>query len=165
MVFGGQAVLIYGEPRLTRDIDITLGIEPHQAKPVLQLIEELELKIRIDNVEEFLAQTFVLPVLDPDSKFLIDFVFSLTEFERRAIGRNRIVEIDGVPVRYISLEDLIITKIIAGRPRDLEDAKGVLLKNPNFDRAFVVRALQEFDRDLDCNFSAVFDDLQRQIAQ
>ena len=26
MVIGGQAVLVYGEPRLTKDIDITLGI-------------------------------------------------------------------------------------------------------------------------------------------
>jgi hypothetical protein len=26
MVIGGQAVLAYGRPRLTRDIDITLGI-------------------------------------------------------------------------------------------------------------------------------------------
>jgi hypothetical protein len=26
MVIGGQAVLIYGEPRLTRDIDITVGV-------------------------------------------------------------------------------------------------------------------------------------------
>ena len=26
MVIGGQAVLVYGEPRLTRDIDITVGI-------------------------------------------------------------------------------------------------------------------------------------------
>ena len=26
MVIGGQAVLIYGEPRLTKDIDITLGV-------------------------------------------------------------------------------------------------------------------------------------------
>jgi len=25
MVIGGQAVLLYGEPRLTKDIDITLG--------------------------------------------------------------------------------------------------------------------------------------------
>lgn len=25
MIIGGQAVLIYGEPRLTKDIDITLG--------------------------------------------------------------------------------------------------------------------------------------------
>ena len=163
MIFGGQAVLIYGEPRLTRDIDITLGIEPHQAKPVLQLIEQLGLKIRIDNVEEFLAQTFVLPVLDPDSKFFIDFVFSLTPFERQAIARSRIVEIDGVPVRYISLEDLIVTKIIAGRPRDLEDVKGVILKNPEYNRNFVKKCLRMFDQELDCNFSAVFDDIQRQI--
>ena len=27
MIIGGQAVLIYGRPRLTRDIDITLGID------------------------------------------------------------------------------------------------------------------------------------------
>jgi hypothetical protein len=27
IVIGGQAVLLYGEPRLTRDINITLGIE------------------------------------------------------------------------------------------------------------------------------------------
>ncbi|MBI4745658.1 MAG: hypothetical protein HY786_03715, partial [Deltaproteobacteria bacterium] len=28
MIIGGQAVLLYGEPRLTRDIDITLGVSP-----------------------------------------------------------------------------------------------------------------------------------------
>ncbi|NLF09683.1 MAG: nucleotidyltransferase family protein, partial [Pirellulaceae bacterium] len=27
MIFGGQAVLLYGEPRLTRDIDISLGVD------------------------------------------------------------------------------------------------------------------------------------------
>lgn len=26
IIIGGQAVLLYGEPRLTRDIDITLGV-------------------------------------------------------------------------------------------------------------------------------------------
>ena len=28
MVIGGQAVLVHGQPRLTQDIDITLGVEP-----------------------------------------------------------------------------------------------------------------------------------------
>jgi hypothetical protein len=27
MVTGGQAVLLYGEPRLTKDIDVTLGVD------------------------------------------------------------------------------------------------------------------------------------------
>jgi hypothetical protein len=30
MIIGGQAVLIYGEPRLTRDIDVTLGVGPER---------------------------------------------------------------------------------------------------------------------------------------
>ena len=28
MVIGGQAVLVHGEPRLTQDIDVTLGVTP-----------------------------------------------------------------------------------------------------------------------------------------
>jgi uncharacterized NAD-dependent epimerase/dehydratase family protein len=28
MVIGGQAVLLYGEPRLTKDVDIILGVGP-----------------------------------------------------------------------------------------------------------------------------------------
>ena len=35
MVIGGQAVLVHGEPRLTRDIDITLGVDIDQLGQVL----------------------------------------------------------------------------------------------------------------------------------
>jgi hypothetical protein len=80
MVFGGQAVLLYGEPRLTRDIDVTLGVDPNQPAPVLRVIEELQLRILVDDAEQFLRQTFVLPVLDTSSNIRIDFVFSLTEY-------------------------------------------------------------------------------------
>jgi hypothetical protein len=163
MVFGGQAVAIYGEPRLTRDIDITIGFEPQEAESVIAIIERLGMKVRVGNAKEFLAQTFVLPVLDSETSIPIDFVFSLTPFERDAIRRSKIVEIDGVPVHYVSLEDLVVMKIIAGRPRDLEDVQGVLLKNPGYDRAFVKRCLQMFDQDLECNFLAVFDEIERRI--
>ena len=61
MVFGGQAVLLYGEPRLTRDIDITLGVDTSQAAGVLRMIDTLGLRILVDNVDEFLGQTFVCP--------------------------------------------------------------------------------------------------------
>ncbi len=28
MIIGGQAVLLYGEPRLTRDVDVTVSLTP-----------------------------------------------------------------------------------------------------------------------------------------
>jgi len=44
MVVGGQAVLLYGEPRLTRDIDITLGVDVDRLGEVLVVVQELNLK-------------------------------------------------------------------------------------------------------------------------
>jgi len=95
-----------------------------------------------------LRQTFVLPVLDPESNIRIDFVFSLSEFERQAIKRSKQVAIGNVKIRFVSLEDLIILKIFAGRPQDLEDVKSLIKKNPGFDRSFVETSFQDFDSEL-----------------
>ncbi len=65
MVIGGQAVLLYGEPRLTRDIDITLGVGVEQAETVISLA--LDLRPLPEDVREFVGRTFVLPCLDEGS--------------------------------------------------------------------------------------------------
>ena len=88
MVFGGQAVLIHGEFRATQDIDITLGLEPAGAAPVLAVIAKLELQILVNDVDDFLQQTFVLPARDPATGIRIDFVFTLSQFERDAIRHS-----------------------------------------------------------------------------
>lgn len=41
MLIGGQAVLLYGEPRLTRDIDITLGVDVDKIEEVISVTREL----------------------------------------------------------------------------------------------------------------------------
>ncbi|MCG2758537.1 MAG: DUF6036 family nucleotidyltransferase, partial [Desulfobacteraceae bacterium] len=48
-------------------------------------------------------------------------------------------------VNFASPEDLIIHKIFAGRPRDIEDVRTVLLKNPEIDVRYVRKWLKEFD--------------------
>ncbi len=165
MIFGGQAVLLYGEPRITRDIDVTLGLDPAQAAPILRLIKRLRLKVLVDDVEDFLRQTFVLPAIDPESNIRIDFVFSLSEFERQAIKRSNVIVLDGVKIRFVSLEDLIILKVFAGRPRDLEDVKKVIQKNPGFDRSFVEKSLQDFDSELDIHYLQAFNQIMQDLSK
>jgi hypothetical protein len=41
MVIGGQAVLLYGEPRLTKDIDIALGIGIDGLKVFQKIVKEI----------------------------------------------------------------------------------------------------------------------------
>lgn len=46
MIIGGQAVLFYGEPRLTRDIDITLGVDIDRQPDVTAAAAKLGLTLQ-----------------------------------------------------------------------------------------------------------------------
>ena len=120
MVIGGQPILLYGEPGLTRDIDITLGVEP-------------------------------------SSGVRVDLVFSFTPYESAAIGRSRAIEIGGKPVHYAGPEDLVVHKMLAGCPRDLEDVRSIVVRQPALDRQFIRTQLADFDSALDRDLVAQFE--------
>ena len=143
MVIGGQAVLLYGEPRLTKDIDITLGADLTRLQDVLSAVREMRLTPLVDP-ETFTRETMVLPCADPETGIRVDLIFSFSPFEKLAISRARVLRIGEADVCFAALEDLLVHKIVAGRARDLEDARIVLLKNPNADLGYVRHWLAEF---------------------
>lgn len=155
MVIGGQAVLLYGEPRLTRDIDVTLGIGADKYESVLALAGRLSLKILVENAESFVKKTMVLPLMEEQNGIRIDFIFSFSPYERQAIKRSRSVSFHAggdSSVQFAALEDIVIHKIIAGRPRDIEDVKSIILKNPSYDSRYITSWLTEFDKGLDTRY-------------
>jgi len=93
MIIGGQAVLLYGEPRLTRDIDITLGVNIDRLDTLLDMIRQLGIKPLAGDVETFVRKTMVLPALDEATGIRVDFIFSFTPYEAQAIERARKVRI------------------------------------------------------------------------
>jgi len=161
MIIGGQAVLFYGEPRFTKDIDITLGIDTSRLHDLVALLPRLDLKTLVDEIEDFTARTMVLPSMDPASGIRVDFIFSFSLYESQAIARAVTVMFDDTPVRIAALEDLIIHKVIAGRPRDMEDVSTLLLKNPEYDRAYIHQWLKRFDESLGENFTGRLVEVER----
>ncbi len=137
--------MLYGEPRLTRDIDITLGVDIDHLGEVLAVVQELNLKPLPKEIEPFARETMVLPALDEHTGIRVDFIFSYTPYETEAIKRARKIKIIDQEVNFTSPEDLIIHKIFAGRPRDIEDVRTVLLKNPDVDLQYIRGWLKEFD--------------------
>jgi hypothetical protein len=145
MIIGGQAVLLHGEPRLTQDIDVTLGVGPARLDDVLAACEALGLEPLPEEVPAFVRSTFVLPTLDQASGIRVDLVFSTTPYEAQAIERAVRVEVAGARVPFATAEDLIIHKLFAGRPRDLEDAVGVVRrKGPELDWAYTEAWVEQF---------------------
>ena len=159
MVIGGQAVLLYGEPRLTRDIDITLGVDIDHLEKVLIVVESLNLEILPENFTEFVTQTKALPTQEPKSGIRVDFIFSNSEYEQQAFKRVYSVSLNKTNVDFAAIEDLIIHKIFASRPRDIEDVRGILLKNKEIDKIYIEHWLGEFDEALDSSLKSTFHSL------
>lgn len=67
-----------------------------------------------------------------------DLVLAETEYQRVALGRARVdVDTTGDVVRYLAPEDIIIHKLIAARPRDLDDIENILDASPELDEAYL----------------------------
>lgn len=162
MIIGGQAVLLHGEPRLTRDIDVTLAADVDRLSDVLEAARRAGVEPLVDP-QDFTRQTMVLPCSDAGSGIRVDFIFSNSAYEREAIGRAVRVRIGRSDVRFATAEDLVIHKIFAGRPRDLEDVRSVLVKGRPFDADRVRTVLAGFDHDLGRGTEMCdrFDDLWR----
>ncbi|MBS4029426.1 MAG: nucleotidyl transferase AbiEii/AbiGii toxin family protein [Ignavibacteriales bacterium] len=154
IIIGGRAVLLYGEPRFTKDIDITLGVDSSQFPIIKTLAEKLLLRSKVD--EAFVKETNVFPTIDTESGIGVDFIFSFTPYERAAIERANIVLVEDIPVRYAAVEDVIIHKIFAGRPRDIQDVEGIILRTPIFDKKFIEETLSDFDNALQKSLVQLF---------
>lgn len=162
MLIGGQAVLLYGEPRLTRDVDVTLDAHASRLPDLMQVVQNLGWEILVKDPQEFVQKTMVLPLMEPETSIRVDFIFSFTPYEHQAMQRVREIQMDDVAVRFASPEDLIIHKMIAGRPRDLEDVRNVLLKNPDIDQAYLIYWLKQFEEALKQSLVNQFEKLWRE---
>lgn len=145
IVIGGQAAILHGVVRATQDIDITLGIDTSEINRLKKIIFKLKLRYIKKSPDKFAKQMRVLPVYDPGSKIKVDFVFSFSPFEQNAIKRSVIRKINRTMVKFCSLEDLIIFKIVSGRAIDLFDVRNVILLNKGFDKKYIAKWLNLFE--------------------
>lgn len=125
-VFGAQAVIIWGRPRLTADIDVTVRMDPEEPERLVREVESVGFSLRVADTPEFVRRTRVLPFVHFPSGFPLDVVLGGPGLEQLFLSRSVPVKIGGAVVPVICPEDLITTKILAGRDKDIEDVRGIL---------------------------------------
>jgi hypothetical protein len=125
---GGLAVLRWGEPRFTRDVDGTVicpfGSEDEVVKPLL----DSGYVGRISDAGEFARQNRVL-LLEARNRVPIDLALGALPFEETMIERSSLFEFEAnCTLRTCSAEDLVVLKLFAFRPRDVLDAGTVVIR-------------------------------------
>lgn len=124
---GGVAVQRWGEPRFTKDADLSL---------LTRFIEDerwvdfmlARFKPRLAEAREFALRNRVL-LLTASNGVDIDVGLGALDFEQRCVNRSSLWALpDQRKLRTCSAEDLVVHKAFAARDRDWLDVEGILMR-------------------------------------
>src|SRR5438552_9935109 len=84
MVIGGFAVTIWGEPRFTRDLDVTISVASEDLLRTIDLVRS-EFQTLVADPAKFVNETRVLPIMVRSVP--VDLIFAALPYEDAAIAR------------------------------------------------------------------------------
>jgi len=138
MIVGALAVAMWGRPRATADIDVTLRTDAAHLEALAARAEGVGLAIDREWLEwQPLLRDHHRRLTRPGA--IVDLMRTRDVHEDEALERRRYLPIDQRRLPFAAPDDLIVMKMKAGRPRDFEDAMSVLVAQQGIlDEAYMV---------------------------
>ena len=134
MVVGGFAVIFFGEPRLTIDVDLVVDMRPEHVQPFVEAFPIPDYYVSPEGIRDSLRCRYPFNVIQPHTGAKVDVVpLPLDPCTRAAFQRRQRLVYDeaGRAAAFISVEDVVIAKLVThhetGADKHLRDARGVLL--------------------------------------
>lgn len=127
LIIGGIAAGAIGEPRVTGDIDIDILLGKKECSIFIKKLEKAGFDINKETVKKTLKDTGTFKVYY--GGFHIDFIVCSTELEKEALKRSITLNLYKTPAPFPTPEDLILLKIIPGRPQDLLDIENIITRH------------------------------------
>jgi hypothetical protein len=163
MIIGGVAASVLGRPRLTQDVDALAILPEADWANAVSTAARHGIHPRIENPVDFARRSRVLLMRHAESGIDIDVTFGRLSFEQTAIDNSEIHDIGGLRVRLPRVEDLLIMKAVARRPKDLQDIEGLLAAHPDADVVAVRQWVREFATAM--SMSDMLDDFDKVVAR
>lgn len=146
-LIGGVAISVQGVPRPTHDIDFTISLDRSQLPEMFFAAQQLGYSVSGDYASGWVDVVAGMPLVRVRQWIVgksidIDIFLAESEFQDSIISRRVCAEVEGISTWIASPEDLILLKIVAGRPRDLGDVADILLVQGQLDEEYMRRWAQ-----------------------
>ena len=126
LVVGGYAVALHGYPRYTKDLDVWIEPKIQNANNVLNALTAFGFGSLDITADDFLEEGNIIQLGYPPNR--IDLITSLKGLMFENCYPERVqVEIQGVLIDFIDIENLKSNKKATGRPQDLADLENLTI--------------------------------------
>jgi len=143
-IIGGVAIGLVAEARATQDIDAIVWLDLENVASFIKSGAQSGFVPRISDPVDFARKTRVVLLEHADTNIGVDISCGALPFEQELIERAQEFKVRDVTLKVAAPEDLIITKAVAHRGRDLIDIENLLLAHPDLDVARVRSWVQQF---------------------
>lgn len=144
-VIGGIAVITWGRARSTGDVDVAVYAPVEAVDEVSRVFADAGFVAREPDAVAFARESFVLLLEHAATGIPIDVSLAQLDFERRALEASEERAFGSVSIPVPGVSDLVIYKLLAGRPRDLEDVEALIALGYELDTEHIERELDQFD--------------------
>lgn len=120
LIVGGYAVGYHGYPRATGDMDIWIESSESNSKKMISAFRDFGVSNEEISEDLFIEDNKIIRMGVPPVRIEIITSASGVAFDE-CYSNREVIDIDGIPVNFISLRDLKNNKRAAGRHKDLED--------------------------------------------
>lgn len=124
LVIGGYAVALHGYPRYTKDIDIWIEMSANNATRLLAALAQFGFASLDLQAEDFMEPNQVIQLGYPPNRIDLLTTPDGVNFET-AYSTKLVVDLSGVQVNFIDLENLRLNKQASGRLQDLADLENL----------------------------------------
>ncbi|MEW5851954.1 MAG: hypothetical protein AB2A00_24415 [Myxococcota bacterium] len=123
-LIGGMAVGALVEPRATKDADFVVDIQASGLDALLREAKARGFAVNAEEVQRLLhSQMTRLWAADADGEpLMIVLLFNSDPFYASVLSRRQIRGLESTTIATATPEDLLLMKVLAGRPHDLGDA-------------------------------------------
>lgn len=120
LLVGGYAVGYHGYPRATGGMDVWIPANESNAHKAAAVLRDFGMPEGEISDEMFLERDRIIRMGVPPVRIEVITGASGVDFAE-CYSRRDVIEIDGIPVNFISLEDLKANKRACGRHKDADD--------------------------------------------
>lgn len=124
LIVGGYAVIAYGYPRLTIDIDVWVKVSDDNSRKVIKTIEDFGFKFDNLNAEDFNIPDNVIQLGRPPHRIDILTAIEGLNFDE-CYKKKFLYRKNEMKINFISLNDLLKNKKLVGRHKDLDDIRNL----------------------------------------
>ncbi|HEY5327089.1 MAG TPA: nucleotidyltransferase [Mucilaginibacter sp.] len=124
MVIGGYALAFHGKPRHTGDLDIWIDLSDDNGQKMISVINDFGMASLGLKKVDFLQKGGITQIGYPPLRIDILNEIDGVNFNEAYLNKL-IIDVDGLPVSYIGLNDLIQNKQASGRKKDISDVSAL----------------------------------------